>query len=213
MLSKRTSTVATLTAAMLSVSTAATAATLATPFNPGGSVNGLMFDIVVGARPLRLETIAVNVANGTWDFDFYTVNGSIGITPPAWTWRDSFTMTPSAGIDALTSFDITDITLPANSTLGIYFINTIPQLRVVQYSNGPALGTIIASNGDLAIKAGFATTFHPEEFRSAPRSFKGAFTYSIIGGVPEPVIWTMLVSGFGFVGTALRWQSRAIGKA
>jgi hypothetical protein len=190
--------------ALLSMTATATASTLATPFNPGGGVNGLMFDIVVGADPLRLETIEVNVSNGWWDYEFYTKAGGIFDKSSSWTLHNRFNGPPSAGIDKLTSFDMTDIDLAAGTTLGLYFINTIPQLRVVQFSRGPALGTVIADDGSLAIKAGFATMFFPEEALLAPFSFKGALTYTLTSGVPEPRLWAMMIGGFGMIGTALR---------
>jgi hypothetical protein len=192
-----------LTTALLSITATAAAATLATPFNPGGGVNGLMFDIVVGANSLRLETIEVNV-NGWWDYEFYTKEDGIFDKSSSWTLHDHFNGPPSAGIDKLTSFDMTDIDLAAGTTLGLYFINTIPQVRVVQYSSGPALGTVIADDGALAIKSGFATMFFPEEWRNAPYSFKGALTYTLTSGVPEPSLWTMMIGGFGMIGTAFR---------
>lgn len=193
------------TTALLSMAPAATAATLATPFNPGGSVNGLMFDIVVGPNSLRLETIEVNVSNVRWDYEFYTKEGGIFEKSSSWTLHDHFQGQLPAGIDKLTSFDMTDINLAAGSTLGLYFVNTIPGFRFVQYSAGPPLGTVIADDGSLAIKAGFATIFFPEgEWRNAPYSFKGALAYTLTSGVPEPSLWTMMIGGFGMIGAALR---------
>jgi hypothetical protein len=194
-----------LTTALLSITATAAAATLATPFNLGGGVNGLMFDIVVGANSLRLETIEVNVSNVWWDYEFYTKAGGIFEKSSSWTLHDHFSGQLPAGIDKLTSFDMTDINLAAGSTLGLYFVNTIPGFRFVQYSAGPPLGTVIADDGALAIKAGFATIFYPEgEWRNAPYSFKGALTYTLTSGVPEPSLWTMMIGGFGMIGTAFR---------
>lgn len=192
----------------LFLSTNANAAQLVTPNDANNGQSGIMFDAVIGANSLSIESIRVRTTRQTGSFEFYTRTGGIAgnqNNAAAWTLRDVFSnVTTSNGY---TVFNIRDFVAAANSTVGFYFTFTTPFVDAVRYSNGTGVGNVRAANGDLTILQGFGKSYpFAESFQ--PRSFVGGISYSVAGApaVPEPSTWLMLVLGFGFIGAALRFD-------
>lgn len=188
-----------------SLAAPALADTLATPLNSDNNQSGIMFDVVVGSQSLVLQSLGVNITGGTYDFKFYTIDGGIGSNQnnaAAWTLRDSFSGVTSAGTDNLTNFDIADFGVTAGSTIGFYFTGTVPYTGIVRYTNGNAVGDIVASNSALSILSGYGKSY-PFAENFSPRDFNGAITYAV-AGVPEPAIWALMILGFGTIGFAMR---------
>jgi hypothetical protein len=188
----------------------ASADTLTTPLLGGNNQSGVMFDVVVGANGVTFQSLGVNVNSGTFDFEFYTIDGGIGANtsnPGAWTLRDTFTGVVSAGVGNLTSFNISDFAGAAGSTIGFYITSTLPFNNVVQYTNGTAVGDVVATDGALSILSGYGKSY-PFGSDFAPRNFNGSITYDA-GLVPEPATWAMMIGGIGAAGGALRRRKAA----
>jgi hypothetical protein len=185
----------------------AAATTLQTPLNGGNGNAGIMFDVVVGARALTLTELGANISAGPSDYLFYTITGGIGAegsNPAAWTLRDSFTGVAGPGNTfdqpgSITTFDVTDFVLAANTTYGFYLTGTTGGTQVF-YTN-LEIGSVVSSNDDLSIMSGFGKGV---DFSGGNigRAFNGSLTYT--GGVPEPTSWALMIGGFGLVGTAMR---------
>lgn len=184
------------------------AAELVTLDDANNGQSGVMFDAVIGANSLSIESIRVRTTAQTGSFEFYTRTGGIAgneNNAAAWTLRDIFSnVTTSNGY---TVFNISDFVAAANSTVGFYFTFTTPFVDAVRYSNGTGVGNVRAANGDLTILQGFGKSY-PFAQSFQPRSFVGSISYSVAGipAVPEPSTWLMLVLGFGFIGAALRFE-------
>jgi len=210
-MSKFLSTVA--TAALFLAPGTAGAQTLTTAIGANNNQNGIMFDVVTGGSALTFEAIAANISSGSYDFEFWTRDGTVvGHDQDAsgWTLRNSFSSVAGAGVDQLTSFDISDFLVGANSTLGIYLTGTggFP----MNYTNGSAVGDVIASDGNLSILTGYGKDY---QFSSTyqPRNFNGSISYATgtnAVAVPEPAAWGMLILGIGAIGGTMRVRSRKL---
>lgn len=199
-------------AALFAAPGMAGAQTLATPIGANNNQNGIMFDIQTAGNALTLESIAANISGGTYDFEFWTRDGTVvghDQDSTGWTLRNSFSGVAGAGLNQLTSFDISDFLVGANSTLGIYLTGT--GNYPMNYANGTAVGNVIASDANLSILTGYGKDY---QFASTfqPRNFNGSITYGIgaAGGVPEPAAWGMFILGFGAVGGAMRVRARKV---
>ena len=210
-MSKFLSTVA--TAALFLAPGTAGAQTLTTAIGANNNQNGIMFDVVTGGSALTFEAIAANISSGSYDFEFWTRDGTVvGHDQDAsgWTLRNSFSSVAGAGVDQLTSFDISDFLVGANSTLGIYLTGTggFP----MNYTNGSAVGDVIASDANLSILTGYGKDY---QFSSTyqPRNFNGSISYATgtnAVAVPEPAAWGMLILGIGAIGGTMRVRSRKL---
>jgi hypothetical protein len=192
------------------LSVPAAAATLSTPIDNNNGQRGLMFDVVVGASNLTLTSLATTITPvgeaAIGDYRFYTRTGSIvGNTDSlvGWTLRDSFSgVAGGATRFDLTTFDIADFTLLANSTYGFYLTSTSGTSIQYTGTGSGSFGTVRASNGDLSILSGVGKD-DTLGFTFSPRSFNGTLTYT--GGVvPEPASWALMIGGFGLVGASMR---------
>lgn len=186
------------------------AATLSTPLTGGNNNSGIMFDIVVGASAPQLTSIAVDVTGGTSNYQFYTITGGIGANTGnagAWTLRDTFTGITGTngsslvGNGTLQLLDITDLALAANTTYGLYVTATPGSGVFTRYTN-LALGSTVASNGDLSIMSGYGQGALFGNTNNG-RAFNGTLTYTG-GAVPEPASWALMIGGFGLVGASMR---------
>ena len=187
------------------------AQTLTTPIGANNNQNGIMFDVQTAGSALTFQSIAANISGGTYNFEFWTRDGTVvghDQDPTGWTLRNTFSGVAGAGINNLTSFDITDFLVNANSTLGIYLTGTggFP----MNYTNGSAVGNVIASDANLSILTGYGKDY---QFSSTfqPRNFNGSITYATgAGAVPEPAAWGMFILGFGAIGGAMRVRARKV---
>ncbi len=189
--------------AALTFSTAsATAATLSTGLTQNNGQRGVMFNIATGSNALVLESLETDFyANTTADYEIYYTIGdftAVQNTPSAWTLLDS--LSGFTGTTGLQSWDFVDLLLPANETIGLYVTNTSG--GGIQYADGTAVGSTLATDGDLTIFGGvgrsyaFGLTF-------TPRNFVGSLDYSI-AAVPLPAGLPLLLAGLGGLGLVQR---------
>ncbi|KQT32613.1 hypothetical protein ASG29_12755 [Sphingomonas sp. Leaf412] len=187
--------------------TGASAATLTTPLAGGNGQSGIMFDVTVGSAALTLQSLGINVQSGTYTFEFYTIDGGIGANTSnasAWTLRNTLSNVIGAGAGNLTGLDISDFGVAAGSTIGLYITTTGP--TDLEYTNGTAVGDVVASDGALSILTGYGKAY-PFAATFSPRNFNGSITYALAGGVPEPTTWALMILGMGAVGGAMRRRS------
>jgi hypothetical protein len=80
----------------------------------------------------------------------------------------------------------------------------------VNYTNGVAVGGVVASDANLSIRSGFGRgSAFGGDF--SPRDFNGSITYTIgAGSVPEPASWALLLAGFGLTGAVARRRRTAV---
>ncbi len=180
------------------------AASLTTPLSPNNGNRGVMFDLMVGANDLRITgfDIFTSTTNATV-YELYLKSGTwvgSGTTSSAWTLMSS-TTTAGNGLSTLGFIDTQDFTLSAYSTYAIYLTVT-DALEGISYTDGTAVGLVLANNSDLVIYEGAGSTY-PFGGTVSPRNFTGAIYYEM---VPEPdtgaaVLFTGML---GFLGLRRR---------
>lgn len=185
----------------------ATAATLTTALPGGNGQDGIMFDIVAGARPLTLtslEFLGRNTSLFTMEVR-YKLGGIQGdpLDSTGWVLLDSFSDVSVVDLE-LASLDITDFGLAAGGVLGLYITGT-GDASAVEYSDGVNFGDVWASNGDLQILTGYGIDY-PFAQAFSVRNFNGSISYGVI---PEPASWALMIAGFGLIGGALRRRGAA----
>ncbi|OYZ12876.1 MAG: hypothetical protein B7Y35_15345 [Sphingomonadales bacterium 28-64-96] len=188
----------------------AAAVTLSTPLLAGNGQAGIMFDLVAGGQALTVTGGAISLASGTHSIEVYTragtVVGNLGST--GWTLITTANGLVGGGVGTQTFFDFADFAMAAGSTTGIYF-NALAG-SPVNYTNGVAVGAVVASDTNLSIRSGFG---RGPAFGSdfSPRDFNGSITYTVgAGAIPEPASWALLLAGFGLTGAVARRRRTAV---
>jgi len=180
----------------------ASATTLTTGLTANNGQRGVMFNVSTGANALFLESLEADFYSGTVaDYEIYYTIGdyaAVANTSTAWTLHDS--MTGFTGTSGLQSWDIIDMYLPANKTVGLYITNTTG--GGIRYNSASSLGTTLASDENLTVFGGvgrsyaFGNTF-------TPRDFVGSLTYAP-ALVPLPAALPLLLAGLGGLGLMSR---------
>jgi hypothetical protein len=201
------------TALTLTLGAPAAAVTLSTPLSGGNGQSGIMFDLVAGQQALTITGGAISLAAGAWDLEVYTRPGTIvgNLGAAGWTLISSISGVSGGGVGTQTFFDFSDFSMAAGSTTGLYI--TAINGTGVNYTNGTAVGAVVASDANLSILSGFGRSYAFDSSFS-PRNFNGSIVYSVgpVSGVPEPENWAMLIAGFGLVGAVSR-RRRAVAVA
>lgn len=213
---------------MLSCASAASAATLTTPLAGGNENDGVMFDITTGANALTLTSIGANIF-GTASYQIYYTTGPINATitdpgvgsvtanPAAWTLLGTFNNVTGIGTlssqpGGIVDFDITDLSLAANSTYGLYITQTVTnagQGSGMRFTNAP-IGSTVVSDSYLTISNSRGAAYAFNSISRNGRNFNGSLTYTIGAAVPEPATWGMMIMGFGMIGGAMRRRARNV---
>lgn len=192
-----------LLAALMSTSTQA--GMITTTFAGGNGQSGNMFDVNVFGNDLLVTSLDLHIGTNTSQtVELYLKSGSwIGseTTPGDWTLIDTQVVT-GAGAGSPTSVDFLDFLLPKNATTALYV--TLTTSTDIDYTNGTAVGSVFASNADLAILEGvgkassFGATF-------TPRVWNGTVYYeSNEGSVPAPATLTLFCLGLAGLGWSRR---------
>lgn len=185
------------------------AGTITTTFAGGNGQAGNMFDLTVGNNPLTVTRLDINVAQfagGPGDpvplAVYLKVGSYVGSesTPVAWTLVSSTPMTAVNPSGVPTPVDVTDFTLAANTTYGVYVLfrgqpNGPDPTTFLSYTNGAN----VYSNADLSLTLGvglrgeFGTVF-------SPRTWNGTVYYDVTA-VPAPA--GLVLAGLGVPALAL----------
>jgi len=155
---------------------------LTTTFSNNNAFAGNMFDITTFSNQLTISGWDINVSGGTGTAYVYWRNGTYqGNTNSAagWNLLGSATVT-AAGSGLPTFVPVGGLTIPANTTYGIYVAVNYPAMTM-QYTNG----NLTVQNSDMKIDAGVGKgTPLFTGFTFSPRHWNGTVYYSsAIAGV------------------------------
>jgi hypothetical protein len=166
----------------LGVSEASHAGSITTTFAHNNFLNGNMFDLTTFGNSLLITGLDINVAflDAGDTLQVYLKTGTyVGseTNSSAWSLVSSTPVNSANATDTPTFVDVTDFSLQANTTYGLYV--TLPS-GFLAYTNGANT----FSNADLQLDLGvgkeypFASTF-------SPRTWNGTVYYDVQQTVPE----------------------------
>jgi hypothetical protein len=164
------------------------AGSITTTFADNNRFTGNMFDAVIGANGLTVNSLDVNVDSGAVTIDVYIKTGTfVGseTNPAAWTLVSATNVT-GAGAGNQTLVAVTPFTLSAGETYGIYVTTSVTTNATpyMWYTNG----TNSYSNADLTLNTGDGIG---GQFGSitvnAARTWDGTINYTLANTTaPEP---------------------------
>ncbi len=163
------------------------AGSITTTFANNNQFTGNMFNAIIGANGITVNSLDVNVDTGSMTIDVYLKSGTfVGFdtTPAAWT-LVSATAVTGAGAGKPTLVNVSPFTLAAGNTYGLYVTvdsttNTAPYMH---YTNGNST----YSNSDLSLSLGdgIGGIFGSLAVDSG-RTWDGTISYSLASAIPEP---------------------------
>ena len=164
-----------------------TAATpLSTPFNNNNGQSGNMFDVVATSN-IEVTDFDVNIA-GTSTIEIYTKTGTYqGFqgNAGAWTLVTTVPNVPSLGIGVPSPVNANiNVPVSAGATQAFYVTTTS---GTMEYTNGGAVGNVLASNGDLQILEG-AGIAYPFAGTFEPRDWNGILHYNVCPPSAGPAV-------------------------
>jgi len=199
-----------LAALVATFATPAAAVTLSTPLLAGNGQAGIMFDLVAGGQALTVTGGALSLDAGSHSVEVYTRSGTVvgSLGPTGWTLISTINGVAGGGEGTQTFFDFADFAMAAGSTTGIYF--NVLAGTPVNYTNGVAVGGVVASDANLSIRSGFGRgSAFGGDF--SPRNFNGSTTHTTgAGAAPEPASRALLPGGFGLTGAVARRRRTAV---
>ncbi len=159
----------------------ASGSNLVTFYATNNAQRGHMFDINA-VNCVTILCFEMNFNVGTTNVDIYTKTGThVGfeVTPGAWTLIGSAANVVSAGVNLPTAIPIAVNQLIASgATRAFYITRTTAAGPTVAYTNGTAVGNVLASDANITLREGtgkellFSTNF-------IPRQFNGNVFYSV----------------------------------
>jgi hypothetical protein len=154
---------------------------LVTFYSTNNAQRGHMFDINA-TNCVTILCFEMNFSAGTSNVDIYTKTGThVGFqsTAGAWTLIGSAANVTSAGVNVPTSIPIAvNQLIAAGTTRAFYITRTTVGGPTVAYTNGTAVGNVLASDANITLREGtgkeylFSTNF-------APRQFNGKVFYDL----------------------------------
>lgn len=146
---------------------------LVTFYSSNNAQRGHMFDINA-ANCVTILCFEMNFSAGTSNVDIYTKTGThVGFqtTPGAWTLIGSATNVTSAGVNLPTAIPINvNQLIAAGATRAFYITRTTAGGPTVAYTNGTAVGNVLASDANITLREGtgkeylFSTNYTPRQF-------------------------------------------------
>jgi len=164
------------------------AGSITTTFANNDRYTGDMFNAVIGANGITVNSLDVNVDSGAVTIDVYIKTGTyVGseTNPAAWTLVSATNVT-GAGAGSQTLVNVTPFTLAANTGYGIYVTtslttNAAPYLYYTRGANSYANSDLSLSLGD-AVGGQFGSLF-----LGVGDTWDGTINYSLANTVaPEP---------------------------
>jgi hypothetical protein len=163
------------------------AGSITTTFADNNRFTGNMFNAVIGANGITVNSLDVNVGTGSLTIDVFIKTGTyVGFDTNSAAWTlVSTTAVTGAGAGKSTLVNVTPFTLKASTTYGIYVTvatnsNSAPYMY---YTNG----NNTYSNSNLTLDLGIGLG---GEFGSLAvdddRTWDGTINYSLVSSVPEP---------------------------
>jgi gliding motility-associated-like protein len=161
---------------------------LVTPMNQNNGQRGIMFD-VVAINNITINCFEVNMATGTSGVNIYFKAGThVGFqnNAAAWTLLGTAPAVAGLGNNLFTVVPI-NINVPVSPqcTVAFYITRTNSTGPTLQYTNGTALGAVLAADANLRILQGTGKDF-PFGLSFQPRNFNGRIRYNLNGAGPQP---------------------------
>ncbi|MBK9284646.1 MAG: T9SS type A sorting domain-containing protein [Sphingobacteriaceae bacterium] len=157
------------------------ASNLVTIYATNNAQRGHMFDIEA-INAVTILCFEVNMNVGTTNFEIYTKSGThVGFTntPGAWTLIGTAINLASAGVNLPTSVPIAINTgIAAGATQAFYITRTTLSGPTLAYTNGTAVGTVLASDANIIIREGTGKEY-PFSTNYTPRRFNGRVFYDL----------------------------------
>lgn len=148
----------------------------------GNGHNGNMFDVVVKTSSLTITGFTVSPQNtGSITFEIYHKPGShVGFenNPSAWTLLQTFT---AVNVTQTGPFTKLTFTIPVTLAQGTHaFYITTTGSAILNYTNGTAVGNVLASNAHLDVLEGVGKAY-PFSSTFQPRNFNGYVHFGTLG--------------------------------
>ncbi len=164
----------------------ASASNLVTFYATNNAQRGHMFDISA-TNGVTILCFEMNFSVGTSNVDIYTKAGThVGFenTAGAWTLVGSAAGVVSAGVNLPTSIPIAvNQNIAVGTSQAFYITRTTAAGPTVAYTNGTAVGNVLASDANIIIREGtgkellFSTNY-------TPRQFNGRVFYNLLAVLP-----------------------------
>lgn len=159
----------------------ASSSNLVTFYGQNNAQRGHMFDIQ-GINGVTILCFEMNFNAGTSNVEIYTKAGThVGFTgtPGAWTLIGTALNVTSAGVNLPTSIPIAVNTgIAAGATQAFYITRTTLSGPTVAYTNGTAVGNVLASDANIIIREGTGKEY-PYSTNFTPRQFNGRVFYNV----------------------------------
>ena len=144
--------------------------------------DGVMFD-VTASNALIVSCFDGNWDPGTYDCEiYYKVGTHVGFegNAAAWTLAGSSVGATSNGNNISSPIPITiSVAIGAGQTYAFYITNTGGAQADINYTNGSAIGNLLASDGNLSIYEGTGKSY-PFAGSFVPREFNGTIYYTTV---------------------------------
>lgn len=159
-----------------------TSSGLTTNYAGGNGFDGVMFDITSLSNTITVQCFESNFDAGTLDLEIYTKSGThvgFGTDQAAWTLVGSASGVTSAGDGNPTYIPINvGVSIPAGSTQAFHVTTTSTSGAQINYTDGSATGSVLASDANMELTEGYGTEY-PFALTFEPRNFNGTVFYDV----------------------------------
>lgn len=166
---------------LLSPMSCASGSNLVTFYATNNAQRGHMFDINA-TNCVTIMCFEMNFSAGTSNVEIYTKSGThVGFTTnsAAWTLIGTALNVASAGVNVPTSIPITvNQLIPSGGTRAFYITRTTLSGPTVAYTNGTAVGNVLASDANITLREGTGKEY-PFSTDFTPRQFNGKVFYTL----------------------------------
>lgn len=166
---------------LLSPMACASGSNLVTFYATNNAQRGHMFDINA-ANCVTINCFEMNFSAGTSNVEIYTKTGThVGFTntSAAWTLIGTALNVASAGVNVPTSIPIAvNQIIATGATRAFYITRTTLSGPTIAYTNGTAVGNILASDANITLREGTGKEY-PFSTNFTPRQFNGRVFYTV----------------------------------
>lgn len=156
---------------------------LSSSYNSNNGQDGIMFDITnTASQEITIECFTSNFDAGTYDVEVYYKSGThVGSenNSGAWSLAATANGVSSSGVDNPTLIPAkVGVTIPCGETYGFYVTTTDGTFSGMNYTNGTAVGNVLASDANMELLEGTGKGY-PFNTNYTPREFNGSVNYSL----------------------------------
>lgn len=166
---------------LMSPMACASGSNLVTFYATNNAQRGTMFDINA-TNCVTINCFEMNFSAGTSNVEIYTKTGThVGFTntAAAWTLIGTALNVASAGVNVPTSIPINvNQIIATGATRAFYITRTTLSGPTVAYTNGTAVGNVLASDANIILREGTGKEY-PFSTNFTPRQFNGRVFYTL----------------------------------